>query len=150
MRIVVSVHGGGPGAGHELRRWMAGEPDLRGRVRVAEVAPRRPGAMGSTTDAFLAVLEPGGVAAVFAAAVVAWVQSRRGGQTITVTRPDGMEITVTSTQVKGLDARQVAELVERLAAAVDGAPAAPGRSAEPGQSGEESRPGGTGAPPPAA
>jgi hypothetical protein len=34
--------------------------------------------MGTMTDGLIALLEPGGVESVFAGAVVAWVQSRRG------------------------------------------------------------------------
>lgn len=71
--------------------------------------------MGLTADTILAVLAPGGVAAVFAGAVVAWVQTRRGSQTVRIIRPDGSEITITSSHVRGLDARQTADLARQLA-----------------------------------
>ncbi|MFI6207465.1 hypothetical protein ACIBAI_13830 [Streptomyces sp. NPDC051041] len=132
MRLVVTTRGSDPGGTHELRRWLAGEPRLRGRIRKGGDAAPPPGTMGAGTDALIALLEPGGVAAVFAGAVVAWVQSRRGSQTVTVTRPDGTEITITTTQVKGLDARQTAELAQQLAAAVDPPSAAPDGDPGPG------------------
>jgi hypothetical protein len=119
MRILITVQGDDTGGVDHLRRWLSDEPDLRGRVHREAGAVPPSGAMGSVADALVALLEPGGVAAVFAGAVVAWTQSRRGDQTITITRADGTEITISSTQVKGLDARQTAELAERLAAAFD-------------------------------
>jgi hypothetical protein len=119
MRILITVQGDDTGGVDHLRRWLSDEPDLRGRVHGEAGAVPPSGAMGSVADALVALLEPGGVAAVFAGAVVAWTQSRRGDQTITITRADGTEITISSTQVKGLDARQTAELAERLAAAFD-------------------------------
>ncbi|MFF5391898.1 hypothetical protein ACFY5H_26700 [Streptomyces sp. NPDC013012] len=118
MRTVITVHAEGEGAdaAHDLRRWLSAEPALRGRIRAgAEEAVTEPGAMGIGADALLALLAPGGVAAVFAGAVVAWAQTRRGSQTITITRPDGTEITIASEQVRGLDARQSAELARTLA-----------------------------------
>ncbi|WP_086733927.1 effector-associated constant component EACC1 [Streptomyces glaucescens] len=125
MRILVTVRGDDAGAdesGHDLRRWLTAEPELRGRIRTADGAPP-PGAPGAVTDALVAMLEPGRIAAVFAAVVVAWAQSRRGNQTVTITRPDGAETTVSATRVRSLDPRQRAELARRLTAAVETAPA---------------------------
>ncbi|MEV5727116.1 hypothetical protein ACFV83_21215 [Streptomyces pharetrae] len=107
MRILVTVRGDDAGAdesGHDLRRWLTAEPELRGRIRTADGAPP-PGAPGAVTDALVAMLEPGRIAAVFAAVVVAWAQSRRGNQTVTITRPDGAETTVSATRVRSLDPR---------------------------------------------
>ncbi|MEU6091695.1 hypothetical protein ABZ865_34005 [Streptomyces sp. NPDC047085] len=128
MRIVITVDGGRDGSA-ELRRWLTAEPRLRGRIRL-DTQPPPPGAMGSgAMDALIAILEPGGVATVFAGAVVAWATSRRSSQTITVTRPDGTQISIESTQVRA-DAAQAAELVERLAATITDPPA-PEHRAEP-------------------
>ncbi|GAA2937011.1 hypothetical protein GCM10020221_35960 [Streptomyces thioluteus] len=88
--------------------------------------------MGAAGDAVLAVLEPGGVAAAFAGAVVAWVRTRRGSQTVTVTRPDGTRFTLSTTHVKGLDAQQAAELARKLAATLE--------SGDGGGSGDATRP----------
>ncbi|MFF7654334.1 hypothetical protein ACFZCY_31650 [Streptomyces sp. NPDC007983] len=108
--------GAGP---DDLRRWLAGQPGLRGRVRRATDSGPPPGAMGAGTDVILALLEPGGVATVLAGAVVAWLQTRRGSRTVTITRPDGTEISVSSTEVGPLDAQQASELAARLAAALE-------------------------------
>ncbi|MFG2987549.1 hypothetical protein ACGFYQ_41295 [Streptomyces sp. NPDC048258] len=125
MRVVITVgsgsHGADSGALPELRRRLSEEPELRGRVRRHLGEPLPPDAMGLGADALIAVLAPGGVAAVLAGAVVAWVQSRRGDQTVTITRGDGTEITVSTTRVRGLDARQSADLARELAAML-GAP----------------------------
>ncbi|HZF89073.1 effector-associated constant component EACC1 [Streptomyces sp.] len=136
MRILVTVRGDDAGAGEsdrDLRRWLIAEPELRGRIRAADGAPP-PGATGAVTDALVAMLEPGRVAAVFAGVVVAWAQSRRGNQTVTITRPDGAGITVSAVQVKTLDAGRTAELAQRLAAAVDTAPTHRGDRVRPRKS----------------
>ncbi|MEU2869694.1 hypothetical protein ABZ769_10850 [Streptomyces olivoreticuli] len=120
MQVTITVESvNGPAGPDDLRHWLVGQPGLRGRVH-RQVDGPVPGAMGAAGDVVLAVLEPGGVAAAFAGAVVAWVRTRRGTQTVTVTRADGTRFTLSTTQIKGLDARQAAELAERLAATVEG------------------------------
>ncbi|KNB53194.1 effector-associated constant component EACC1 [Streptomyces caatingaensis] len=119
MQATITVESAnGPSGPDDLRRWLGGQPGLRGRVS-RRADPPAPGTMGATADAVLAVLEPGGVAAAFAGAVVAWVRTRRGTQTVTVTRPDGTRFTLSTTHVKGLDAHQAAELAQRLAATLE-------------------------------
>ncbi|MFC8423489.1 hypothetical protein ACFUN7_21910 [Streptomyces sp. NPDC057236] len=116
------------GAAAELRTWLTDVPRLRGRVDRAERddrAERNGGAerddrapartMGPAVDALVAVLEPGGVAAVFAGALVAWLQTRRSSHTISVTRPDGTRITLSSRQARALSPQEAADLAERLA-----------------------------------
>ncbi|MGN9790471.1 effector-associated constant component EACC1 [Streptomyces sp. OZ13] len=115
MSIVMTVRAEGTsGAAEELRGWLLNEPELRGRVRRESTEPP-PGAMGPATDALVALLEPGGVAAVFAGAIVAWVQTRRGNHTVTVTRADGTSITISTRQARSLSPQELAELAERLA-----------------------------------
>ncbi|MFI8516715.1 hypothetical protein ACIGEZ_02605 [Streptomyces sp. NPDC085481] len=148
MRTVITVHAEGEGAdgAHELRRWLSAEPALRGRIRAgADEAVPEPGAMGVGADALLALLAPGGVAAVFAGAVVAWAQTRRGSQTITITRPDGTEITIASDHVRGLDARQSADLARTLAAELSRPAAETRPGAEPGTGGADGAGGAAGA-----
>ncbi|MEU8875688.1 hypothetical protein AB0D24_31965 [Streptomyces javensis] len=65
-----------------LRRWLARQPTLPGRVHRATGDAPPPGAMGTGTDAVLAPLKPGGVATVLAGAVVTWLQTRRGSRTV--------------------------------------------------------------------
>ncbi|MCC3770276.1 hypothetical protein [Streptomyces sp. UNOC14_S4] len=121
MQATITVESvNGPAGLDDLRRWLGGQPGLRGRIRRQSDGGPAPGAMGAAGDVVQAVLEPGGVAAAFAGAVVAWVRTRRGSQTVTVTRPDGTRFTLTTTQVKGLDARQAADLAQRLAATLEG------------------------------
>ncbi|MFI1797455.1 hypothetical protein ACH427_08880 [Streptomyces sp. NPDC020379] len=123
MQVTITVESvNGPAGPDDLRRWLGGQPALRGRVRRGADEPL-PGAMGTAGDVVLALLEPGGVAAAFAGAVVAWVRTRRGTQTVTITRPDGTRMTLSTTEVKGLDARQAAELAQRLAATLEDGPA---------------------------
>ncbi|GGT26658.1 effector-associated constant component EACC1 [Streptomyces purpureus] len=132
MRTLIAVHGEGADGAHELRRWLSAVPQLRGRIHSGATQAEPPaGAMGLATDALLAVLAPGGVAAVFAGAVVAWAQTRRGSQTITITRPDGTQVTVSTTHVRGLDAQQSADLARQLATDITGPPAAPGQTVPP-------------------
>ncbi|WP_307709839.1 hypothetical protein [Streptomyces sp. V1I6] len=98
-----------------LRAWLLDVPELRGRIHREEPATPPPGAMGAATDMLVALLEPGGVAAVFAGATVAWVQSRRSNHTLTVTRADGSAITISTRQTRNLSPQELAELAERLA-----------------------------------
>ncbi|WP_239336177.1 hypothetical protein [Frankia sp. CiP3] len=134
MEVVISLQGGGGWPDNSvapLGTWLGRERELRGRVRRAPAAAPPPAVMGTATDLLTVVLEPGGVATVLAAALVAWVQRRAGSQTVTVTRPDGTTLTVAAEHVRGLDARQVSELAQQLA-----------RSLEPGEPipGEPTRP----------
>jgi len=118
MRLVLTVDNDveGEGAGAAaLRSWLMDVPQLRGKVdRVAkDAAPA--GTMGPAADALVAVLEPGGVAVAFAGALVAWVQTRRSTHTISVIRPDGTKITISSRQARSMSPQEAADLAERLA-----------------------------------
>ncbi|MEU0072448.1 hypothetical protein ABZ027_23295 [Streptomyces sp. NPDC006332] len=110
---------------HDLRRRLSGEPQLRGRLRPVDSAPP-PGAMGLPGEALLALLEPGGVVTTFAAGLITWLATRRTACTVSVTRPDGTEITLTSTSVKNLSPQKRAEFIREITAALDeGATEAP-------------------------
>ncbi|MEV8405927.1 hypothetical protein AB0R12_08965 [Streptomyces niveus] len=118
MRLVVTVRGdenSGDGGAAELGTWLRDVPQLRGRVDRAERDGAPPGAMGAAVDTLVAVMEPGGVAAVFVGALVAWLQTRRSSHTISVTRPDGTRITLSSRQARALSPQEAADLAERLA-----------------------------------
>ncbi|MGW4897191.1 effector-associated constant component EACC1 [Kitasatospora sp. NPDC004240] len=108
----------------DLRRWLSRQPELRGAVRRDDSAEPPPGTMGATGDLLLAVLAPGGVAAVLATAVVAWVQNRRGSRSVsvTVTRPDGGQVTVTSDSVRPMSPERLAELTRRVADVMEPGP----------------------------
>ncbi|MFF2803679.1 hypothetical protein ACFVUT_27930 [Streptomyces sp. NPDC058051] len=116
MTVRTDDGGADAGGAAELLRWLRAEPALKGRVDRLEREPDDipDGAMGPVMDAAVAVLEPGGVAAVFAGALVAWVQTRRGSWTVTVRRPDGTEITLSSRGARALSPEEAAALAERL------------------------------------
>ncbi|MEV7683839.1 hypothetical protein AB0O64_35675 [Streptomyces sp. NPDC088341] len=118
MKVVITVRGDGPGdvGADDLRRWLDNQPALRGRLRRAADPDPQAGAMGLAADAVLALLAPGGVATVLAGALIAWMQTRKGNRTVTITRPDGTEISVTSTQVGAMDSHQAEELARQIAA----------------------------------
>ncbi|WP_406054369.1 hypothetical protein OG462_03670 [Streptomyces sp. NBC_01077] len=118
MRLVVTVRGdedNADGGVAELGTWLRDVQQLRGRVDRAERDGAPAGTMGPAMDSLVAVLEPGGVAAVFAGALVAWLQTRRSSHTISVTRPDGTQITLSSRQARALSPQDAADLAERLA-----------------------------------
>lgn len=133
MRVVMRVSNDAEGDGgtSELRSWLNGLPELRGRVDYVATGERDTAptdTMGAATDALVAVLEPGGVAAVFAGAVVAWAQTRRSNHTITVRRPDGTEITISCRQARAMTPEEAADLAERLARPRGPAPSQEGDS----------------------
>ncbi|MFC4332543.1 hypothetical protein ACFPC0_33220 [Streptomyces andamanensis] len=101
-------HGGGraPGRGRGTPRLAAGRTRTAQSRQAGDLAASRPGTMGAVSDALIALLEPGGVATVFAGAVIAWVQTRRGNHTITVTRPDGTEITISSGRTRDVSPQE--------------------------------------------
>ncbi|MFF6773724.1 hypothetical protein ACFY8W_09180 [Streptomyces sp. NPDC012637] len=128
MRITLEVTGAGEAL--DLREWLRGDPELRDRVgRVPAQAPE-PGAMGGLGELVALLLEPGGLTVTLAASVVAWLQTRKGSQTVTITKPDGTQVVVTSEGVRGLTPESSGELAERVAQALR-APAPPPPPAPP-------------------
>ena len=126
MRITLKVTGpdgtAAPGGAADLREWLRGDPELRGRVGRGLAEPPAPGTMGAVGEAVSLLLEPGGLAVTLAAAVVAWTQSRRGTQTVTITKPDGTQVVVTSQGVRGLTPESSGDLAQRVAEALQAAP----------------------------
>ncbi|MFE7232205.1 effector-associated constant component EACC1 [Streptomyces sp. NPDC002405] len=121
MRVTVAVDvgsGDAAGASDDLYQWLRQDPDLRAFVR--REAPDAPadGAMGALGELIALLLAPGGPTAALGAAVVMWLQNRRGKQTVTITRPDGTQVVVSSEKVRGLTAEGTSELAERVAAAL--------------------------------
>ncbi|MGG8407148.1 effector-associated constant component EACC1 [Streptomyces sp. 12297] len=143
MQIAITaLDDGGRVGTDDLRGWLGRQRELRGRVKRGSGQTPAPGTMGTATEFVTVLLEPGGVVAVLAAAVVTWVQNRSGSQTVTITRPDGTEITVTSDRVKGLTAQETGDLARQIAGdleerarrgeAESGIEPAPGPDAAPG------------------
>ncbi|MFF9607391.1 hypothetical protein ACF1GY_34760 [Streptomyces sp. NPDC014684] len=124
--------GGQVAAASELHRWLQRHPELRGRLVRQPVPPPPPGTMGGSGEVLTLLLAPGGLTAALAAAVVAWLQNRRGDQTVTITLPDQTQITVASTKVRGLTAEATGDLAQRIAAVIEES----GRTPAAGDSGE--------------
>ncbi|EPH45005.1 hypothetical protein ABT390_04095 [Streptomyces aurantiacus] len=111
----------GPDASDELRSlqaWLGDVQELRGRVSDRE-RPPEPGTLGPALDALLVTVGPGGAATALAAAVIAWLRTRRGEVRIKVTLPGRRSLELTAKGVSGLDAeslrRQVADVAGTLA-----------------------------------
>ncbi|MGG8405407.1 effector-associated constant component EACC1, partial [Streptomyces sp. 12297] len=122
MRVTLSVNGpddAGLGEVRDLRRWLQRDPALRGCLQREPAPVPQPGSMGAAGELVPLLLAPGGLTAALAAAVVAWLQNRRGDQTVTITLPDGTEVAVSATKVRGQTAETAGELAQRIAAAID-------------------------------
>ncbi|MEU9378525.1 hypothetical protein AB0D94_32880 [Streptomyces sp. NPDC048255] len=116
MQIAITARDDGGRLGtDDLRGWLGKQRELRGRVQRGAGEPPAPGTMGTATEFVTVLLEPGGIVTVLVAAVVTWVQNRSGSQTVTIMRPDGTEVTVTSDRVKGLNAQQAGALAQEIA-----------------------------------
>jgi hypothetical protein len=112
----VSVTMTGPDAADELRSlyaWLTGEDELRGHARLVGASPP-PGALGTTADALVVALGPGGVSAAVATALVAWLRQRTGDVVIKA-RGRGTEVELSAKRVRGLDSAQLGELAQHLA-----------------------------------
>ncbi|WP_182900844.1 effector-associated constant component EACC1 [Microbispora sp. H10830] len=108
------IQSGNPDQLRELYAWLAEEPDLRGRVQVAEQEPA-PGTMGAPVAALEIVLAGGKAIVAVASAVVAWLHTRSGEVSIRLNR-GGQEIEVSAKGVKNLDSDGVVDLTRRVAA----------------------------------
>ncbi|MFG2114106.1 hypothetical protein ACGFRB_15970 [Streptomyces sp. NPDC048718] len=126
MRVTLEVTGpegaAADGAALDLREWLRGDPELRPRIEPVRAAEPEPGAMGALGELVALLLQPGGLTVTLAAGVVAWLRTRRGTQTVTITRPDGTQITVASEGVRGLTYEAGGELAQRLARALEAPP----------------------------
>ncbi|WP_446039265.1 effector-associated constant component EACC1 [Streptomyces sp. SID1121] len=134
METTLAVSGPGDdmaGASNDLRRWLRRHPDLRDRVVRDHVPEPPPEAMGATGELVSLLLAPGGLTAALAAAVVAWLQNRRGSQTVTITLPDGTQVVVSSERVRDLDAAGSGELAQRVAEALERRTPATGDRTQP-------------------
>lgn len=102
-----------------LFAWLAGEDELRGRVRLVEADPV-PGTMGALPTELLVALAPGGAGTILASAVIAWIRHRTGEVTCTVTRPDGVSVSVTGKRVRDADTAGLGRLVGQVTATLNG------------------------------
>ncbi|MFC9851408.1 effector-associated constant component EACC1 [Streptomyces prasinus] len=121
MRVTLAVDAGdgdAAGASDDLYQWLRQDPDLRVLVRREVPAAPPDGAMGALGELISLLLAPGGPTAAVGAAVVVWLQNRRGNQTVTLGLPDGTQVVVSSEKVRGLTAEGASELAERVADAL--------------------------------
>lgn len=119
MRVTLAVDAGdAAGASDDLYQWLRQDPDLRVLVRREDPVAPPVGAMGALGELISLLLAPGGPTAALGAAVVVWLQGRRGNQTVTLSLPDGTQVVVSSEKVRGLTAEGAGELAERVAAAL--------------------------------
>ncbi|MER6014446.1 effector-associated constant component EACC1 [Streptomyces bluensis] len=121
MRVTLAVDDGNgdvAGASADLYQWLRQDPELRAFVRGEAPAVPRDGTMGALGELIALLLAPGGPTAAVGAAIVVWLQNRRGNQTVTITLPDGTQTVVSSEKVRGLTAEGTSELAERVAAAL--------------------------------
>ncbi|MBD0695102.1 effector-associated constant component EACC1 [Streptomyces sp. CBMA123] len=122
MESWLAVETGGPDAVLDLRDWLAGEPALRGRVRVGEAAAGR-GELGSWSDTLVVALGAGSALTTLAASLKAYLsQPRTSTVRLKTVRPDGTRTEVTAEHVARSDVETV------LRAALHGDPRADGAS----------------------
>ncbi len=107
-----------------LDAWLAGENQLRGRVRQVVQAPE-PATMGSVPDVLMVALGQGGVATALVSVLIAWIRRQTGTASVTAKRPDGAEFTLSADHVRGLTVEEIRALVGELSTALDGDDAGP-------------------------
>lgn len=86
----------GPDAEHHMRdlhAWLANEDELQGRLTLRS-HPIRPREMGGILDLIAVALGSGGTGAVLAGSLSTWLTQRRMDITVTVSAPDGRQLTV--------------------------------------------------------
>ena len=74
-----------------LLDWLRHEEDLRGRVS-PQHARVRPGEMGGVLDALAVTMGSGGISAVLASSLSAWLSHRRSDVRIRIKHTDGRSI----------------------------------------------------------
>ena len=136
MDVTVTVTGSGDvrdlGA---LRDWLRDEPELRGRVLLADKPPD-PGSMGGLADVLTVAVGPGAAMTVFASALLSWIRHRTGTTHIRVSWPDGAEIEYSSDRLRGEDAAAVRDQVADLVRALESRTGGPaGEGGSPGDGG---------------
>lgn len=143
MRATLAVAGDGDeaGASDDLYQWLRQDPDLRVFVRREVPAAPPDGAMGALGELISLLLAPGGPTAAVGAAVLVWLQGRRGNQTVTLSLPDGTQVVVSSEKVPGLTAEGACELADRVAAALQQERNPPGGAGNAKAAGNSRNPG---------
>ena len=94
-----------------LRDWMRSDPDLRGRVRPSHPAAGDESAMGVPVELVVALGSASTTAVALFRTVTTWIIQRRSDVSVTVTHPDGRNVTVDAKRIK-TDRELVRELLE--------------------------------------
>lgn len=115
----IAVRAVSDGAAGEVRSFLSSLSDadeLRGRGSLVSADSD---AMGTGLETLMVTLEPGGVAAAFAAVFIAWIRSRRGDVEVEIERPDGTRLRFSAKNARGLSPEQVSERIGQLRSMVD-------------------------------
>ena len=76
-----------------LRSWLLDERPRPGRVELV-FPPAERGAMGALSETLQVALGTGGAATVLAGSLGAWLQTRREGVRLVLSRPDGTKLEI--------------------------------------------------------
>ena len=96
-----------------LLQWLRGVPELRGRVQRESVTPK-PGQQGASGDLVVALASTGAATALITSLQV-WLANRHTDVTVSVSVPDGRQVTVVAARAH--DLTQVQELLSAALAA---------------------------------
>jgi hypothetical protein len=84
----------------DLQDWLAGEAELRGRVRPGAPEPA-PGDLGGALEVLMVALGSGGTATVLAQSLRGWfAQPRRASVKIEMKTEDGAAFTIDATNIR--------------------------------------------------
>ena len=102
MEVRISCVGGDSAADVEsLSDWFRGEPELAGRLHVAEPMPGE-GELGALADVLVVAVGSGGTLSVLATSLKAWLaQPRRSDVRIRVQRDSGETVEIDANRVDG-------------------------------------------------
>ncbi|MEV4379276.1 hypothetical protein [Streptosporangium sp. NPDC049644] len=97
-----------------LHSWLQEEPELRGQVRVREGDPP-PDALGPVVDGLQVALGTGGVGASLAGVLIAWLRTRGGEVSLTLSRSENeTRVEMTAKGVKALNLVETQALTTQL------------------------------------
>jgi hypothetical protein len=94
-----------------LQDWMRSDPDLRGRVRLTHLAARDETAMGVPVELVVALGSASTAVVALSRAVTTWIVQRRSDVSVTVTSPNGRNVTVDAKRIKA-DHELIRKLLE--------------------------------------
>ena len=100
-----------------LRKWLADERELAGRVRLVQRRPQE-GELGGAYEMISVALGAGGAVGVMVRSLVAWLQGRRSDIEITVSSPAGGVAKLSARRIKDADLQSLLQEV-RAALPVD-------------------------------